>query len=139
MNSICLNGVQKYKTHLSHASSRKNLPYWLMCRKTRIFAIVGKYVSFSKLSFPPDRSIWVRMGIPVSLESASEFPTKPSYYNLKIYILKFSPNIYAHKMNPYVNVHKNLEKYLKSIFSNYIIMVLSRTPTLTPDYMGFPF
>ena len=52
-----------------------------------------KYGSYSTLKFSPERSIWVRMGIPASLESASGFPTKPWYYNLKISILKFSPNI----------------------------------------------
>ena len=44
------------------------------------------------MNFPPDWSIWVKIGIPASLEAASVFPTKPSYYNLKILILKYSPN-----------------------------------------------
>ena len=48
------------------------------------FRYVGKYGSFWKSKFPPNQSIWVRMGIPVSLESASGLPTKPSYYNLKM-------------------------------------------------------
>ena len=39
---LFLNGGQKYNTYLSHAFSRKNLPYWLMCRKIRIFAILEK-------------------------------------------------------------------------------------------------
>ena len=46
VNSICLNGGQKYNTYLSHAFSRKNLPYWLMCRKIRIFAILGNMGHF---------------------------------------------------------------------------------------------
>ena len=46
VNSICLNSGQKYNTYLSHAFSRKNLPYWLMCRKTRIFAILANMGHF---------------------------------------------------------------------------------------------
>jgi len=42
-------------------------------------------------------------------------------------------------MNPYVNIHKNLDKYLKSIFLENIIVVLSGTPTRIPDRRGFPF
>ena len=93
VNSICLNGVQKYNAYISLSFSRKNRSYWPMCHKTQIFHILEKYGSFSKLNFPPDRSICVRMRIPVSLESASGFPKKPSYYNLKTSIFKFSPNI----------------------------------------------
>ena len=64
---------------------------------------VGKYASkmwsYSTLKFSPEWSIWVRMGIPASLESASGFSTKPSYYNLKMPILNFSPNIYICSQN----------------------------------------
>ena len=50
VNSICLNGGQKYKIYLSPPFSRKNLSYWPMCRKTQIFAISfspqGHYMKF---------------------------------------------------------------------------------------------
>ena len=55
-----------------------------------------KYGSFSTLKFSPERSIWVRMGIPASLESASGFPTKPSYYNLKMPILNIFRDFCGH-------------------------------------------
>ena len=42
-------------------------------------------------------------------------------------------------MNPYVNVHKNIDKCLKPIFSNYNFMVLSGTTTRIPDRQGLPF
>ena len=74
MNSNCLNGGQKYNAYLSHAFSRKNLPYWLMCRKTRICAIYWKIWVIFKIEFPsrsgnmgqngnPSQS-GVRVGVP---------------------------------------------------------------------------
>ena len=61
VNSICLNGGQKYNAYLSHAFSRKNLPYWLMCRKTRIFAILenmGHFQNWISLQIGQYGSKW---------------------------------------------------------------------------------
>ena len=61
VNSICLNGCQKYNAYLSHAFSRKNLPYWLMCRKTRIFAILenmGHFQNWVSLQISQYGSEW---------------------------------------------------------------------------------
>ena len=79
-------------TFRTHFRGKICLIGWCVA-KPEFLPYIGKYGSFSKLNFPRDRSIWVKMGIPASLESASGFPTKPWYYNLKISILKYSPNI----------------------------------------------
>ena len=136
VNSNCLNRGQKYKTYLSHAFSRKNLPYWLMhVSQNPNFCHIGKYGSFSKLSFPPDRSIWGQNGNPISLESASGFLTKPSYYNLKISILKYSP-ISLRKCPQNESLRKCPKKsrqIFKTDIFNYNMIGLSGTPTRTPD------
>ena len=90
MDSNCLNGGQKYKTYLSPAFSRKNRSYWLMCRKTQIFAILeNNYGSFSKFKFSPEQAKSVWWGNHVRLESASgHYKTMQLYFEyivLKIF------------------------------------------------------
>ena len=55
LDSNCLNGCQKYNAYLPHAFSRKNLPYWLMCRKTQIFAILENMGHFQNSNSPQSK------------------------------------------------------------------------------------
>ena len=55
MDSNCLNGVQKHNTYLSLPFSRKNRSYWLMCRKTQIFAILENMGHFQNSNSPQSK------------------------------------------------------------------------------------